>query len=124
MGEMDQGFKRLFILQMKSLLEWLLGAVKDIVPLPTDLATERQLLPDTLYRATFVRRMPHPGPRSVALRRSPRRGGHCAAASSQAAQAAFAAQPKAGVFRHNGAGLGAQLICPWPEQSRNKLRLV
>ncbi len=53
MGEVDQSFKRLFLLQMAALLKWLLGEIKDIEPVPTDLATERQLLPDTLYRATF-----------------------------------------------------------------------
>lgn len=53
MGEVDQSFKRLFLMRVDTLLEWLLGDIKDIAPLPTDLATERQLLPDTLYRATF-----------------------------------------------------------------------
>ncbi len=53
MGEVDQSFKRLFLMRVDSLLEWLLGDIKDVAPLPTDLATERQLLPDTLYRATF-----------------------------------------------------------------------
>lgn len=53
MGEVDQSFKRLFLMRVDSLLEWLLGDIKDVVALPTDLATERQLLPDTLYRATF-----------------------------------------------------------------------
>ncbi len=53
MGEVDQSFKRLFLLEVVALLEWLLGDVKDIEPLSTDLATERQLLPDTLYRAIF-----------------------------------------------------------------------
>ncbi|HEY7125972.1 MAG TPA: hypothetical protein VH540_18610 [Ktedonobacterales bacterium] len=53
MGEVDQSFKRLFLLRVDALLEWLLGEVKNVASVPTDLATERQLLPDTLYRATF-----------------------------------------------------------------------
>src|SRR5579885_3472935 len=53
MGEVDQSFKRLFLLQVGALLKWLLGEIRDITPLSTDLATERQLLPDTLYRAAY-----------------------------------------------------------------------
>ncbi len=53
MDEGDQSFKRLFLLQVGALLKWLLGEIKDITPLSTDLATERQLLPDALYRAVY-----------------------------------------------------------------------
>jgi hypothetical protein len=53
MGEVDQSFKRLFLLRVDALLAWLLGDVTNVAPVPTDLATERQLLPDTLYRAIF-----------------------------------------------------------------------
>jgi predicted transposase YdaD len=53
MGEVDQSFKRLFLWQVDALLKWLIGNVQDIRPVSTDLATERQLLPDTLYLAIF-----------------------------------------------------------------------
>ncbi len=53
MGEIDQSFKRLFLLRVDALLQWLLGDVRDVQPLLPDLATERQLVPDTLYRAIY-----------------------------------------------------------------------
>jgi hypothetical protein len=52
-GEIDQSFKRLFLLRVDALLQWLLGDVRDVQPLLPDLATERQLVPDTLYRVNF-----------------------------------------------------------------------
>lgn len=53
MGDVAQSFKRLFLWQVDALLKWLMGNVEDIRPVSTDLATERQLLPDTLYLAIF-----------------------------------------------------------------------
>ncbi len=53
MGEIDQSFKRLFLLRVDALLQWLLGDVQDVQPLLPDLATERQLIPDTLYRVIY-----------------------------------------------------------------------
>lgn len=53
MGEIDQTFKRLFLLRVGALLQWLLGDVQDVQPVLPDLATERQLITDTLYRATY-----------------------------------------------------------------------
>lgn len=53
MGEVDQSFKRLFLLRVDALLQWLLGDVRDVQPLLPDLATERQLVADTLYRVIF-----------------------------------------------------------------------
>jgi predicted transposase YdaD len=52
-GEIDQGFKRLFLLRVDALLQWLLGDIQHVQPVLPDLATERQLVPDTLYRALF-----------------------------------------------------------------------
>ncbi len=51
MGAIDQAFKRLLQEFAQAILQYLFGDVSEVAPLPSEIAIERQLLPDTFFRA-------------------------------------------------------------------------
>src|SRR5579864_4681030 len=52
-GDMDQGLKRLCQLRAQDLLSFGLPGAELLAALPTDLATEPQLVTDTLFHARY-----------------------------------------------------------------------
>ena len=51
MGTTDQTFKRLLHDFAQAVIQLAFGSASDVEPLPSELAIERQLLPDSLFRA-------------------------------------------------------------------------
>jgi predicted transposase YdaD len=53
MGAIDQAFKRLLQEFAQAILQYIFGNVSEVTPLPSEIAIERQLLPDTFFRASI-----------------------------------------------------------------------